>query len=294
MDRVLRRIPEASAYIDDILVTSDTWEEHLVHLKKTLTALRDAGLTSKLKKCVFVRPNIEFLGHCVGRGHLKPQAAKTKAIADFRVPKKKKHLRAFLGLSGYYRKFIPWYAHTTAVLTEKKSPDVLPWEPKHQGAFEKIKTQLSSDPLLVAPNHDKTFSLHTDASYVGLGAVLTQKDDNNLDKPVAYYSRKLIEREQNYTATEIELLGVVEAVKHFSVYLLGKAFRLVTDHRALVHLTKMKNTNPRLMRWSLALQQFDVEVVYKKGAANTDADGLSRQAWPSVDVTSGSSLRGGL
>ena len=90
----------------------------------------------------------------------------------------------------------------------------------------------------MAPNHDKTFSLHTDASYVGLGALLTQKDDTNLNKPVAYYSRKLIEREQNYTATEIELLGVVEAVRHFSMYLLGKAFQLVTDYRALVHLLK--------------------------------------------------------
>ncbi len=123
---------------------------------------------------------------------------------------------------------------------------------------------------------------------------MTQKDDNNFDKPIAYYSRKLIKREQNYTATEIELLGVVEAIRHFAVYLLGKRFRLLTDHRALVHLEKMKNTNPWLMRWSLALQQFDVEVFYKKGAANTDADGLSRQAWPSVDVTSGSNLPRGL
>ncbi len=86
MDRVLRQVPEASAYIDDILVTSDTWQEHLVHLKKTLSALRDAGLTSKLKKCVFVRSNIDFLGHCIGRGHLKQQTAKTKAIANFKTP----------------------------------------------------------------------------------------------------------------------------------------------------------------------------------------------------------------
>jgi len=179
-------------------------------------------------------------------------------------------------------------------LLKKKSPDLLPWEPKYQEAFETIKTQLSSDPVLVAPNQDRTFSLHTDASYVGLGAVLTQKGDSNLDQPVAYYSRQLTEREQNYTATEIEMLAVVEAVKHFAIYLLGKPFKLLTDHRALVHLEKMKNTNPRLMRWSLALQQFDVEVVYRKGAANTDADGLSRQAWPSVEVTSGSSLGGGL
>ncbi len=154
-----RQIPEASAYIDDILVTSDTWQEHLVHLKKTLSALRDAGLTSKLKKCVFIRSNIDFLGHCIGRGHLKPQTAKTKAIADFKIPKRKKHFRTFLGLSGYYRKFIPQYAHTTAVLTDllrKKSPDILPWESKHQEAFEKIKTQLSFESVLVAPNHDKT------------------------------------------------------------------------------------------------------------------------------------------
>jgi len=94
MDRVLRRIPEASAYIDDILVTSDTWKEHLEHLEKTFTALRDAGLTTKLKKCVFVHRNIEFLGHCVGRGYLKPQTAKVKAITDFRTPKRKRHLRA--------------------------------------------------------------------------------------------------------------------------------------------------------------------------------------------------------
>ena len=154
-------------------MTSDTWQEHFVHLKKTLSALRDAGLTSKLKKYVFVHANIDLLGHCIGGGHLKPQTAKTKAIAEFRIPERKKYLRVFLRLSGYTGN--SFFATLTplpsnADLLRKKSPDILPWESKHQQVFETIKTLLSSVTVLVAPNHDKTFFLHTDASCVGLGA----------------------------------------------------------------------------------------------------------------------------
>ena len=286
MDRVLKYLPRSTAYIDDILITSDTWDQHLSDLRETFIALRKAGLTTKLRKCSFVRPTIDFLGHTVGRGHLRPQAAKTLAVEQFRVPKRKKDLRAFLGLSGYYRKFIPDYGSTAATLNtllKKTSPDILPWKEKHQQAFEKIKTQLTSDNVLVAPDYTKQFRLHTDASYVGLGAVLTQPDNSNQDRPVAYFSRRLLEREKNYSATEIELLSVVEAVKHFSFYLLGQSFILRTDHKALLHLNQMRNTNSRLTRWCLALQPFSFEVEHKAGLSHLDADGLSRQAWPELD-----------
>ena len=177
------------------------------------------------------------------------------------------------------------YGFTATVLTEllrKSLPEVLPWEERHQQAFQKLKNQLASDTVLATPDHSKTFSLHTDASYVGIGAVLTQLDELDQERPIAYYSRKLLEREKKYSATEVELLGVVEAAKHFSVYLLGQPFKLLTDHKALIHLQTMRNTNSRLTRWSLALQPFSFDVIHKPGANNTNADGLSRQAWPDI------------
>ena len=290
MDNLLRPYTFADAYIDDIVDFSDDWEQHLAEV---LHCLKAAGFTAKLVKCSFAKRRVDFLGHVVGGGTVKPQAGKIQAIQDFRRPKTKKDIRAFLGLAGYYRKFIPNFSHLTASLSDlnrKGIPNLIPWTDKHQEAFDKIKAQLSSESVLTCPNQDLPFILHTDASGRGIGSVLSQWNGQGEEKPVAYYSRKLEPRERKYTVTELECLAVVDSVRHFAVYLLGADFTIVTDHGALKHLSTIKHGGPRLTRWALALQPFSYKVEHRAGGYHGNADGLSRQAWDEEDHTPGSAL----
>ena len=290
MDNLLRPYTFADAYIDDIVVFSDDWEQHLAEV---LHCLKAAGFTAKLVKCSFAKRRVDFLGHVVGGGTVKPQAGKIQAIQDFRRPKTKKDIRAFLGLAGYYRKFIPNFSHLTASLSDlnrKGIPNLIPWTDKHQEAFDKIKAQLSSESVLTCPNQDLPFILHTDASGRGIGSVLSQWNGQGEEKPVAYYSRKLEPRERKYTVTELECLAVVDSVRHFAVYLLGADFTIVTDHGALKHLSTIKHGGPRLTRWALALQPFSYKVEHRAGGYHGNVDGLSRQAWDEEDHTPGSAL----
>ena len=175
-----------------------------------------------------------------------------KQDTEFVRPRTKKDLRAFLGLAGYYRRFVPDFSKVTACLsdlTSKKLPDALEWKEEHQRAFDEVKPLLVEKPTLTAPDPDKPYVLHTDASGRGLGAVLSQ-EMNGLDQPIAYFSRKLLDRETRYTVTELECLAIVEAVRHFSAYLLGASFQIVTDHGALKFLETLRNGGPRLTCWT--------------------------------------------
>lgn len=290
MDSLLAGIEGVHCYIDDIIITGESWEHHLDLLNQVLTVLSANNLTVKLAKCSFGERYVEFLGHCIGRGQISPQLAKTTAIREFVQPKTKRDLRAFLGLTGYYRRFIPSYASITACLTallKKDQPDKLCWTSEHTRAFDQIKSILASEPVLFAPDYRKRYTLHTDASFLGLGAVLSQKDENDTERPVAYYSRQLKDRESRYTASEIECLAAVNSIRHFDVYLLGAEFDLITDHQALTSLRTMKNGNGRLTRWALALQQYQFTVTHRKGSCHSNADGLSRQAWRQDPSTPG-------
>ena len=272
----------SSAYIDDIVIYSPTWNDHLSHLRAVLTTLRMSGLTVKLRKCSFAKAEVKFLGHVVGKGRTKPEEAKVKAIKSFSTPFTKKNLRSFLGLVGYYRKFIKDFSTIAAPLTnltKKNVPNKLPWTKDHQNSFETLQDALTAESTLITPDPTKEFTLQTDASTIGVGAVLSQKDSQGILRPVAYYSRKLLEREAKYSITELECLAIVNATKHFAVYLLGNKFTIETDHAALKYLTSMRNGGPRLTRWALSLQQFNFEIKYRKGIDNGNADGLSRQAW---------------
>lgn len=285
MDKVLKDCPFASAYIDDVVITSSTWEEHLSHIRQTLQALQAAHLTVKLVKCCFAAAQIQFLGHLVGRGDIRPQRLKTLAVREYKQPKTKKDIRVFLGMAGYYRRFMPNFASVTAPISKllkKGHPEKVIWKEEQQSAFEQVKEWMTSDPVLTAPDYSLPFTLQTDASFSGLGAVLSQTDKDNKEHPVAFWSRKTLDRETRYSASEVECLAAVEAIKHFAHYLHGAHFTLVTDHRALTSLQTMRNDNPRLTRWSLALQPFSYSVVHRSGQANSNADGLSRQAWPEL------------
>ena len=266
MDSMLKGLSGfASAYLDDLVIFSSTWEEHLKHLEAVLARLKAAGLTAKPKKCQLGMAECNYLGHIVGGGKVQVEMSKVEAIRRIQPPKTKKEVRTFLGLTGYYRKFIPNYATIAAALTDltrKSQPNQITWTADCEEAFRRLKDQLCSALVLSTPDFTKPFVLQTDASDRGVGAVLSQSTENGMDQPVAYFSRKLLTREEKYSVVEKECLAIKLAIQAFRVYLLGQAFVIETDHRALEWLDRMKENNGRLTRWSLFLQPYQFSVRY--------------------------------
>ncbi|CAM4574270.1 unnamed protein product [Lepidochelys olivacea] len=273
----------AVAYLDDVAIFSDSWADHLEHLQKVLERIREAGLTVKAKKCQIGLNRVTYLGHQVGQGTISPLQAKVDAIQKWPVPKSKKQVQSFLGLAGYYRRFVPHYRQIAAPLTDltkKKQPNAVQWTEKCQKAFNKLKATLMSDPVLRAPDFDKPFLVTTDTSERGVGAVLMQKGPDQEFHPVVFLSKKLSERESNWSVTEKECYAIVYALEKLRPYVWGRRFHLQTDHAALKWLHTVKETNKKLLRWSLALQDFDFDIQHISGASNKVADALSRESFP--------------
>ena len=279
MRKLLRGTPNVDNFVDDVLSHTAGWRDQLDSLRKLFERIRDAGLTVKPTKCFFGYTDIEFTGHRITEGMLMTQKDKIEKIQDATAPQTKKQLKSLLGLTGYYRRFIPHYAAKVKPLTDltqKSQPDRLKWTEEHEHVFQDLKKELSSEPVLKLPDVQKPFILRTDASDTGLGAVLLQHHQDTLF-PVAYISKKLLPREQNYSIMEKECLAVVWAVNKFLVYLYGVEFVLQTDHQSLAYLNKAKFNNQRVMRWALSLQPYRYKVQYIKGEDNLGADFLSRQ-----------------
>ena len=269
----------APAYLDDLIIYSDTWENHLQHLTIILQQLRKANLTVKPQKCQLGMAECVYLGHVVGRGVVRPELSKVEAIQAFTQPTTKKQVRAFLGITGYYRKFISNYSTVAAPLTDltkKNRPTKVTWTLDCDSAFHALKTSLCTSPVLNSPNFSKPFILQTDASDRGVGAVLSQYSTDNQLYPVAYFSRKLLPREERYSTVEKECLAVKLGIEAFRFYLMGCTFTVQTDHHALIWLDRLKDTNSRLTRWSLSLQQYKFTVTHRPGITNGNADALSR------------------
>ena len=269
----------ARGYLDDIVIFSETWDEHMTHLTEVLTRLQKAGLTAKPDKCYFAMPKAQYLGYVVGEGEIEPQQSKIESMEQFPMPQTKSKLKSFLGLTGYYSKFVPHYASITVPLTDmtrKRIANKLTWTANAKQAFETLKEKLVSAPILQAPNFDLEFVLQTDASDYGIGAVLSQIDADGNEHPIRYLSRKLKDAEQRYTVSEKECLAIVWAIRKLYAYLYAKPFVLETDHKALKWLKSANFANDRLARWSLALQPYAFTVKFKKGSKNNNADALSR------------------
>lgn len=278
MREVVGDIPNVYYYFDDVLVATATWDEHMVTLRHVFQRVREARLTIKPKKSEIGSPTTSFLGHIVGQGLLQPQKDTSDKIVSAKRPESKKELRAFLGLTGYYREFVPNYAeisHPLTELTKKGSPNKLEWRDEHQDAFQKLKAMMSRRPILKAPNLERPFVLRTDASSRSLGAVLLQ-EHNGLLHPVSYASRKLLPREVAYSTIERECLAIVWGVQKFHVYLYGRPFVLQSDHQPLKYINSARQINTRVLRWSLLLMDYDFHVEYIQGSDNVGADYLSR------------------
>ncbi|XP_052717957.1 uncharacterized protein LOC128190087 [Crassostrea angulata] len=279
MRKLLQGMNGVENFIDDVIVFTDTFEEHLHILKTVFERLRDAGLAARPTKCFIGFDKIDCLGHMVGNKCLEPEQDKIDAVRNAPIPQTKKQVRAFLGLAGFYRKFIPNFsaiAIPLSDLTKKGQPNKVIWTESQQRAFDTLKHMLSERPILKLPEFNETFILRTDAADDGIGAVLLQMEDDE-KLPVAYASRKLQPREKAYAVIEKECLAVVWGIQKFHQYLYGREFLLETDHQPLTYLNKAKTENSRLMRWALQLQPYRFRIIAIKGSDNVGADYLSRQ-----------------
>lgn len=279
MDNILRGLVNECClvYLDDIIIFGSSLEHHLDNIKKVFDRIKESNLKIQLDKSEFLRKEVEYLGHLVTTDGVKPNPAKIEAIKSYPIPKTTKQIKGFLGLLGYYRKFIKDFAKITKPMTKclKKDAIIDINNLEYKECFERCKTLLTEEPVLQYPDFSRPFNLTTDASNVALGAILSQGSIGK-DKPIAFASRTLNDHEKNYSTTEKELLAIVWAVKHFRPYLYGRRFVIVTDHKPLQWLFSVKDPSSKLTRWRLKLEEYKYDIVYKKGKQNTNADALSR------------------
>lgn len=279
MDVVLRAVRDfALCYIDDIVIFSDSFDNHLSHLQKVFTLLQEAGLIIKPSKCQFLRARIHFLGHVVSSGTVEPDPAKTAAIRDWPVPKDQHSLQVALGLFNYYRKFVPSFSSIADPLNRLlRKNQRWEWTEVHQKSFDAIKLFLTSSPVLALPDFSKSFTVHCDASATGIGAVLTQVFDS-IDRVICYASKALNAAQKNYSATDRECLAIYWALNLWRPYLLGKRFVVVTDHSALKWLFSPSRRDPhrRHARMIVDLQEYDFTITHRAGSLHSNADSLSR------------------
>lgn len=260
-------------YMDDIVVFSKSLHDHILHLTKIFEKFRQFNLKMQINKSEFLRKEVVFLGHIITPDGIKPNPAKTKAIEEYPIPKTTKEIKSFLGLLGFYRKFIPNFAKIVQPLTKclKKGSKIDVNDSSYQQAFYQSKELLVNAPILSYPDFSQSFCITTDASNVAVAGVLSQ---NN--KPISFYSRTLNSSERMYSTIERELLAIVESTKHFRPYIYGRPFIVECDQKPLVWLFSLKDPNSRLVKWRLRLEEFDFEIRYKKGKENVVADALSR------------------
>ncbi len=263
-------------YLDDFIIYSETFEEHIELLREVFKRLRQHNIKLKLSKCFFVKSEVEYLGHIISHNSVKPSPRKIEAVKDFPLPKTVREVRRFLGLTGYYRRFIKNFsikAKPLSDLTKKMVP--FHWSHDQQTAFETLRDAIIQTPVITMFDPNKQCSIFTDASKIGIGAILTQKDEQNNDKVIAYYSKRLNSTQENYSASELECLAVVEAIEHFDNYL-HKPFKVITDHSALKWLLNFKDPKSRLFRWSIRLSTRNFEIIHRSGSAQQHVDALSR------------------
>lgn len=264
-------------YLDDIIIVGYNLENHMDNLKTVLKRLCEFNLKIQLDKCEFLKRETEFLGHIISCDGVKPNPEKIEKILSWPIPKNEKQIKQFLGLVGYYRRFIKNFSQITRPMTKylKKGIPISLQDPAYLNAFTTLKQVISTDQILAYPHFDKPFILTTDASDTALGAVLSQIQDK-IEKPIAFASRTLNDTESRYATNEKEALAIIWAVNKFKPYLYGTKFTLITDHKPLTFI-KSSDKNAKILRWRLDLENYDYEVKYREGKTNVVADALSRR-----------------
>jgi hypothetical protein len=240
-------------FIDDILIYSKTKNEHAEHLQVVLTRLREHQLYAKFNKCEFWLETILFLGHILSVEGVAVDPSKVKDILDWKPPTTVHQVRSFLGMAGYYRRFIPDFSKVSKPITELLKNNVkFNWSPECNEAFEKLKKLLTTGPVLAQPDIEKSFDVYCDASGTGIGCVLMQEG-----RVIAYASRQLRRHEEHYPTHDLELAAVVHALKIWRHYLLGNTCHIYTDHKCLKYIFTQSELNMRQRRWLELIEDYD-------------------------------------
>jgi hypothetical protein len=260
-------------FIDDILIYSKSKKEHAKHLRVVLQHLRDHKLYAKFSKCEFWLKSVKFLGHTISHDGISIDPSKVQEVIDWKPPKSVHQIRSFLGLAGYYRRFIPDFSIITKPMTELLKKGVkFVWSEACEKAFHTLRQHLTSALVLVQPDNSKPFEVFCDASGTGLGCVLMQEG-----RVIAYASRALRPHGLNYPTHDLELAVVVHALKIWRHYLMGNRCNILTDHKSLKYIFTQSELNMRQRRWLELIKHYDLEVHYHPGKANVVADALSRK-----------------
>lgn len=281
IDMALQDLPCAKAYMDDILVASKNQSEHLQHLEQVFQRLQKYNLRLKSSKCEFFKTEISYVGIRITSQGVKPDPSKVTAIGETPLPTTAHGLRRFLGMAGFYHRFVKNYSAIATPLTDlthniksKSKNETITWNEEAKAAFTSLKIALKEAVQLAFPNPDADIELTTDASQFAVGAVLHQIVDRQ-KQPLALFSRKFSQNEAKKSAYDRELLAIYTSLKHF-VWLLGLNFRSVTDHKPLLHALNMKNPTPQQARWLSFISEFNCTIHYIAGGENVVADNLSR------------------
>ena len=264
-------------YLDDVIILGKTFHDHLSHLEIVFQRLRQAGLKIKPQKCALMKREVSFLGHIVSRAGIAADPSKTDKVVHWPTPTNRRQVQQFLGLANYYRRFVAHFATLVKplhCLTEKNAR--FKWTDACQEAFDAIRQQLSSPPLLSFPDFSRPFIVDTDASDVGIGSVLSQIQEDGAEHVIAYASRVLTKAERQYSVTRRELLAVIYSLDHFRQYLLGRPFLLRSDHGSLKWLQSFRNPEGQLARWLEKLQEYSFTIEHRPGTKHLNADALSR------------------
>lgn len=264
-------------YLDDLIIVSKDFQSHLSTLVRIADQFCRANLTLNISKSSFCVTEVKYLGFVIGHGGIKTDPEKVEAILKWPTPKNIKQVRGFLGIAGWYRRFIDNFSTEVFPITEVLSTKrKFNWTQEAQQSFERIKYLLTTTPVLSNPDFTKKFYLHCDASDYGIGAVLVQLDESGAEKPIGYMSKKLNTAQRNYSVTERECLAAIEAIKKFRCYLELQEFEVITDHSSLIWLMKQPDLSGRLARWVLKLQSYNFTVSHRKGKDHIVPDALSR------------------
>lgn len=270
--------PRVFHYLDDIIIAAETFEQMIELMEIVAERLKKANLTINLKKSQVCAKQISYLGYIINEGGLSIEPEKITPILNYKTPKTVRDVRRLIGMSSWYRRFIPEFSTIIAPISDliSKTKRTIKWTEEAEEAFQKLKTALISEPVLIPPDFDKEFTIQCDASDVGIAGVLTQFDTDGHERVISYFSKKLTKAEKKYTVTEKECLAVLRSIEHFRPYVELRHFRVVTDHHSLIWLHNLKDPTGRLSRWALQLQHHDYTIIHRPGKQMIVPDALSR------------------